>query len=539
MANRLCTTAVILALSGAVAAQSVESRIDQRFSSPDPFSIEQGSSFSASSPAKTKRIPAIAVSSVLSDIQEAISVIRQNHIVRASEPELAKSSVNSMLKSLDPHSTYYDRVEYAELMDEQRSEYFGTGTSIAEYERNGRLDTYVLSTFPGTAAERAGLRFGDRIVELNGKSVDSLDSAGVRDLMRGPRGTTVSITLERGGKTFTVSLRRDRVPQQTVSDSFMLADGVGMIRMPDGFSFTSFDEFTTTYRRLKDQGLTSLVLDLRGNPGGILDQSVKIAEKFLPEGSLIVSQRGRSAVDNRVWRSSNRNPETVPVVVLVDGDTASAAEVIAGALQDNDRAVIVGEKTFGKGLVQSVLDLPSGGGLTLTTGRYFTPSGRSLQRDYEHNGAYDYYNHAAGTAIQTGPTLTRTKRQVYGGDGITPDIRIDREEITRDRVALLDPIFHYTREVATSGGAEASGDLEAFRTFARDRWGISEGIIVKNQDFIKLRLSYDLALAHGGPVTASRVLLKSDAQVAKALQAMPQAVSFASSYTVSRASAKK
>ena len=539
MSRRALAAAAILAISSIAPAQTVRTKIAPTISGPDPFSIEQGSTFSASSssPSKNGRSAMISAT-VVSDIQEALSVIRQNYISRPSTGKLAHYSIDSMLRSLDPHSNYYDRAEYADLKGEQRSEYYGTGSTIAEYERDGRLETFILSTFPGSSSEKAGLRFGDRIVAVYGSPVGDSSSGQIRDLMRGPKGTTVSLTLERAGQTFNVTLRRDRVPQRTVTDAFMLADGVGVIRMPEGFSFTSLSEFEAAYSRLRQEGMRSLVFDLRGNPGGILDQSVKIAEKFLPEGSIIVSQRGRTPLDNREWRSANRSPETIPVVVMVDGDTASAAEIIAGALQDNDRAIIVGEKTFGKGLVQSVLDLPSGGGLTLTTARYFTPSGRSLQRDYEHNGSYDYYNHAAGTAIATKPTLTRTKREVYGGDGVAPDVRVAPEKVTQERLSLLDPIFFFARE--HSSGAKPDVDLfAAFRSFARTEWSLSEAVIQRNEGFIKLRLDHDMALASGGPVDASRVLLEGDAQITKAVDAMPQAVAFASSYYVSRSSSKK
>jgi carboxyl-terminal processing protease len=541
MANRISTAVVLLALAAVTPAQSVRSKVAPKFSGPDPFTIDVGSTFSASSTTKRNaESSTVTASSVVSDVQEALTLIKRNHVKAPGNGTLANSSIDSMLKSLDPHSSYYDRAEFAALLDEQRSEYFGTGSSLGEYERDGRYETFVLSAFPETAAHRAGLRFGDKIVAVDGSSVADLGSTAIRDRLRGPKGTNVSVTLERAGKTFTVTLKRDRVPQSTVTDSYILGDGVGLIRMPDGFSFTSFSEFETAFRGLKSQGMTSLVLDLRGNPGGILDQSVKIAEKFLPEGSVIVSQKGRFQADNRAWRSTNRSPETLPIVVLVDGDSASAAEVVAGALQDNDRAVIVGEKTFGKGLVQSVLDLPSGGGLTLTTGRYYTPSGRSLQRDYQHNGAYDYYNHAAGTAISSEPSLTRTKRQVYGGDGITPDVRVAPETVTRQRIALLDPIFHFARNMAASGQLEITDEkLAAFRNFTRDGWGIPENRFAREEQFIRLRLTHDFALASGGPTAASRSLLKSDQTLAKAIQAMPQAVSFASSYYTAKNPAKK
>ena len=342
MLLRPITFAVTLSLCVSVVGQS---RSFPAKDVVDPFVIEKGSAFSASSPRSTAAPRSATVaSSILTDVQDAIEIIRTNYAAsgrKVKDADLTKSSIASMLRSLDPHSNYYDKQEYEELLGDQQSEYFGTGSTIVSYERDKRLQTYIISTFPGTASERAGLRFGDRITAVDGKDVTLLSSLEIRDMIRGPRGTTVRITVDRNGSQLTFSLRRDRVAQPTVTNAFLVESGTGLIEMSDGFSFTSYAEFDAAFRELKRNGMTSLVLDLRGNPGGILEQSIKIAEKFLPEGSLIVSQKGRMSNDDRIWRSANRRPETLPIVVLVDGDTASASEVIAGALQDNDRAVIV------------------------------------------------------------------------------------------------------------------------------------------------------------------------------------------------------
>ena len=516
--------------------------------SSDPFVIEQGSTFSASSPRRPAApSSATAASSILTDVQDAIEIIRSNHANgrKLIDADLAKSSIVSMLRSLDPHSNYYDKLEYEELLGDQRSEYFGTGSTIVSYERDKRLQTYIISTFPGSASERAGLRFGDRITAVDGKDVTLLSSLEIRDMIRGPRGTTVKVTVDRNGSQLTFSLRRDRVAQPTVTNAFLMESGAGLIEMSDGFSFTSYAEFDAAFRELKRNGMTSLVLDLRGNPGGILEQSIKIAEKFLQEGSLIVSQKGRMSNDDRIWRSANRRPETLPIVVLVDGDTASASEVIAGALQDNDRAVIVGQRTFGKGLVQSVVDLPQGGGLTLTTAKYYTPSGRSIQRDYEHQGAYDYYNHKNDEASSSpnrskAYISTRERRKVFGGDGILPDVQVKPDEVTKERIALLDPIFFYSqRLIAREPSAISDRDVSDFIDFARNDWAISEPDINAEREFIRLRLGYNLTLARSGSTAASEFLLKRDHVVAKAITAMPQAISFASSYYSLKAAPQK
>jgi carboxyl-terminal processing protease len=535
MLERIVSIALLLSTSAAVFAQQERTRSISRAPKAEPFAITRGASFSASTnaPANESKSAPVRARSIVTDVEDAIAIIRQNHIGGRgiSNNELTKSSINTMLKSLDPHSNYFDSAEYDELIGEQKSEYFGTGSTIVSYERGSRADTYVIATFPGSASQKAGLQFGDRIDAVNGVSVAGKSSLEVRDMIRGPRGTYVKVTIERGGSKQTVDLRRDRVTQLTVTNAFLLENGVGLIEMPEGFSFTTNAEFDMALRNLKVAGMTSLIIDLRGNPGGILEQSIKIAEKFLPAGSLIVSQRGRFAIDNRVWKSANRQPETLPLVVLVDGESASASEVVAGALQDNDRAVIVGEKTFGKGLVQSVLDLPSGSGLTLTTAKYFTPSGRSIQRDYSDTSAYDYYNHKQDLEkdqVVRVAAYTVTKRKVFGGDGITPDKMARSEEVTRTRVTLLDPLFYFALELK-KGEAINDDVIARFAEFAAKGWPLSAAEVKNESAFIKLRLKYNLAAAELGPNAAKQLLLREDTQVATAINAVPQAAAFANS----------
>jgi carboxyl-terminal processing protease len=530
MLERLASAAlVIAAATTAFAQQGVQKEL--KGPATDPFAISSGSSFSASSTSKAK--PAASASrtlatSISTDVQDAISIIRQHHVggTANSFNELSKASINSMLKSLDPHSNYYDPIEWKELMGDQRSEYFGTGSTIVSYDRNGRRETYVIATYPGSASDKAGLKFGDRITAVNGRSVEAMSSLEIRDMIRGPRNTSVKVTVDRSGDRLTVDLKRDRVPQPTVTNAFMVGDGVGLIEMPEGFSFTSYSEFDEAFARLKQSGMTSLIIDLRGNPGGVLETSVKIAEKFLPAGTTIVSQRGRFPADNRIWKSANRSPEKMPVIVLVDGESASASEIIAGALQDNDRALIVGEKTFGKGLVQSVLDLPSGTGLALTTAKYFTPSGRSIQRDYERSGTYAYYNHQEeGGKESKVAAYTVTKRQVFGGDGITPDEFAQSEEATEQRIEMLDPIFYFAKE--NQALTEVSDEtIVSFSAYAADGWGLNAASIMKDRDFVRTRLRYTLTLGRSGITLARQQTLTWDAQVRAAINSVPKAAAF-------------
>jgi len=532
-----------LSLAATLAAQTKPS-----FDPAADFILKAGSTFSASGGGEQPSRP----SPLAAEIIELERLVQLNHIDgrKFSTEALTKNAVSGMLDVLDPHSNFYDVAEWKELMDEQRSGYTGIGATIANFERRGVVETYILSTFPGSPAARLQLRYGDRIVAVNGERMTGRTSDLVRDKIRGPAGSSFKITIERAAdlKQATLEVKRGRVDQPSIPDSYVLRPGIGYIDLSEGFNYTTADEFDTALNRLKRQGITSLILDLRGNGGGIVDQAVKVASRFLPAGTTVLTQRGRSRIDNRDWRSSNPNPESMPLVVLVNGETASASEIVAGAFQDADRALIVGEKTFGKGLVQSVLDLPGRTGLTLTTARYFTPSGRSIQRDYLATDRYDYYNHrnqasAAGAFYEA---RTVTDRRVFGGDGIQPDEAVRQPRLTSGEADLLDPIFFFTRELmngripgmsvepsAKVAGRVLAGDLAVdegmkarFSAYARQMNGAAR-IDSDRDGFIKTRLRYNLVAAAYGITSAGQILIEDDPQVAAAVAALPKAAQLA------------
>ena len=558
--KRLCS-AIVLSLTLAQLAYSQDKRPGQLHpgTDPDPFSISVGSTFLASGGSRgsvnKNRLKKEAISA---DFEEALEVIRRNHAsVRGTDPYvLTGSAVSSMLKALDPHSNYYDSSEFREMLDEHASEFTGTGSSIAAFEKGGAVDTFVVSTLPDSPAAIAGLRFGDKIVSIDGRSAAGLSLDSIRDLLRGKKGTAVRLVVEPGdgGPAKVLEVRRDRLHEPAVPPGFTLPGNVGYIDLTRGFSNATFGEFEAALSEVKRQGARALVLDLRGNGGGILDQAIRVAEKFLPAGALIVSQRGRYPAENRDWRSGNVKYESMPLVLLVDEHSASATEVLAGALQDNDRALIVGRRTFGKGLVQSVLHLPEGAGLTLTAARYFTPAGRSIQRDYADTGLYDYYTHKSGR-VEIDKSMyaarTTTKRVVYGGDGIAPDESSDAGTLTKDRIRLLDPLFFFARGHAddTSAGnsplsgrlrelrrrilfqepivdAAALADFEIFLT-SDPKWQKLTPTLGRERTFIREMMAYYLAMAAFGADAAGRARIGSDPAVAVAIDAIPRSAELA------------
>ncbi len=529
----------------------------QKTTDPDSFKLTTGSSFSASgSDRGSRRKPSSGMSKekVSSDFQSALEIIRDNHAdgAKIATESLTNSAISSMLKMLDPHSNYYDAREFLDLLGEHESEYSGTGSSIAGYLRNGTIETYIVSTFPDSPAARANLRFGDRIVAVNGESVSGQAPGAVRDKVRGKRGTFVRLTIERADNQAVeiIELQRDRVQESAVPSGYLLKPGVGYIDLTAGFSYATLAELENALKDLHRQGMTSLILDIRGNGGGILNQAVKVAEKFLPAGSKIVSQRGRYPDDTRTWTAGKPRYETMPLVLLVDENSASASEVLAGAFQDNDRALIVGEKTFGKGLVQSVLSLPYGSGLTLTAARYYTPSGRSIQRDYSDVGLYDYFNHRNISArIERSVYVARTitNRVVYGGDGITPDETAKQGKLTPAQISLLDPLFFFAREVIngrvtdlqTTGVTDRLVDQFAAFVAKEKAWKISPDSINRERVFIKDMLRYNLAMAALGADGANRARIENDPEVRQAIDALPKAARLATAAQKVRSSDRK
>jgi len=488
--------------------------------------------------------------SIAEDFAAAVLVAKDHYAGEVDFGKMTKASILGMLHTLDPHSSYFDAAEWTKVQEDQRSRYSGIGSTIAQ--RNDKV--YIMSPFDNTPAHRGGIRYGDQIVQINGESTETWNSLQVSQKLIGPEGTSVTVKVARLGASQPVEFKfvREAVPLPSVSNYFMTAGGVGYINFDRGFNFTSYDEIRAALADLQKQGLTSLILDLRGNPGGLVDQAKKISNLFLYRGQPIVTLKGRpQAFPTREEVASNNNPEEFPVVVLINSRSASASEIVAGALQDHDRAVIVGENSFGKGLVQSVFPLSDGSGLWLVTGHFYTPSGRLIQREYNNRSFYDYYlKRGDKDALQrTEEKHTDTGRTVYGGGGIQPDVlvKVPPHEGELQRV-WIEPAFHFARALVAgqipglsefkverqadhkhrlAAGEYVVGDkvLAAFKTFIRDHKELKadEARVDKDADWVKRRIRYEVATAAYGEENARAALADGDVQLQRAVGELPKA----------------
>jgi carboxyl-terminal processing protease len=491
---------------------------------------------------------------VVRDFASVLQLIEEHYVVAPDRERLTRGAVGGMLHSLDPHSNFFDRRDFNEMQDEQSSKFYGVGVTINQ--RNGRI--YVIGVSRGMPAERAGLRYGDAIVAVDGQTAKDWSQSDALKNVRGERGTEVEITVERAGepKLLTVRIVRDEVPFPSVRNFFMLRPGIGYIGLTGGFNQETNDELRGAISELKDEGMTSLILDLRRNPGGLLKQAIQVTETFLPHGMEIVSVRGReSRYPKQSYRSENVNPESMPLVILINNETASASEIVAGAMQDSDRAWIVGEESFGKGLVQTVFRLRGGTGLTLTTAKYYTPSGRSIQRAYNGVGFYDYFYARRGEQAgehaddpsgggKSGTSRTPTGREVQSGGGIKPDTTV---KIAEEDIRLRDACFEFARLLVvgllpdlaqykvkrTEYGYHLRGNefqatdqlISAFRKYAAEHpeLQVSESQIGKKIDSVRRRIRAEVITAAYGIEVAEEFLMESDQQALRAIDDMPKA----------------
>ncbi|MGH9459002.1 MAG: S41 family peptidase [Thermoanaerobaculia bacterium] len=452
--------------------------------------------------------------------------------------DLVYSSIEGMIRRLDPHSTFLRPRDYAEMQDRQRGSFYGLGILVTK--RNNQVT--VITPLEGTPASRLGIRAGDIIAEVEGEPTEDLSLDEVVGRLKGPKGTPVNIKIKRVGieELIPMTIVRDAIPTNSISYALMIAADVGYIRIKD-FTRTTAREFDQAIAKLEGEGMKKLVLDLRSNPGGLLDAAVDISDHFIEKDGMIVYTKGRTPDSFQEFRApgTHRNLE-VPLVVLINRGSASASEIVAGAVQDHDRGLVVGTTSWGKGLVQSVYTLQYNAGLALTTSKYYTPSGRNIQRDY--TSVYDYY-----VADQQGPDepelegreifTTDIGRTVYGGGGITPDFVVEPRDLARTLQVLeaRSTIFNFGVEYY-AGHPDVSHELvvtpvlvEEFIAYA-DAKDIVEPEEVREAiadpadlDWLERALKAEIIAAKYGFDASYPVRLRGDDQVAKALALLPEA----------------
>jgi len=375
----------------------------------------------------------------LQKLVEAFKLIDDRYVEEVDAGELAESALMGMLENLDPHSAYIDAASMKRVEEDFQGSFEGIGISFEFIEGiDGNDSLAVLSVIPGGPSEDVGLMSGDRIIDVDGESTLGFESIDVQRALKGPKGTRVSIKVVRPGygEVIPFTITRGKIPLYSVDAAYMIDDRTGFIKV-SRFARTTYSEFRKAVRSLQGHGMDRLLLDLRSNAGGYMDIAIQMADEFLPAEAVIVSQQGRSADSRQDFRGrSGGRLEDIAVIVLVDESSASASEIVAGALQDHDRGLIVGRQTFGKGLVQQQYALPDGSALRVTVSHFYTPSGRLIQTPYEGGSRDNYLREKAAMhnelALLSAEEIlerfpdslkytTTGGRTVIGGGGIFPD----------------------------------------------------------------------------------------------------------------------
>ncbi len=475
---------------------------------------------------------------------EIVLAVQREYGAEVRGQDLVYASIQGLLRNLDPHTAFLSPKAYGAMKSRQAATYFGIGALVGK--RDNRIT--IIAPLDDTPAFRAGLRTGDVISRIDGAETAGMTVAEAVGRIKGPEGSEVELTILRVGRDgeFPVRLKRAEIPQETVRFSYLMPPDVGYLRVLE-FSRSTAGEVREALDRLRRQGMKKLLLDLRSNIGGLLVPAVEVADNFVPEGALIVEVRARIDELRKSYRGSENSVDwTLPLVVLVNGGTTSAGEILSGAIQDNDLGLLVGTRTWGKGLVQTVYNLSHGAGIALSTARYHTPSGRQIQRDY--TSYYDYYRHSIppgeaslargeqGAGKPQEVFQTGLGRRVLGGGGIRPDFVVELPEpspflqLLYSRNAFLD---FATSSLARSGyDPSSASDQELFDDFSS--WLVREEKIAEEEVARALtdpvdrgrainQIRSDIALAESGSEAAHRILALQDPQIQRALELFGEA----------------
>ena len=514
-----------------------------------------GHKASAGSPAD------VSIREMMKPFTEAIDIIDKNYVDRVGPDKVVYSAVRGMLRSLDPHSAFFESKDFSKLREEQTNKYSGLGIRVRSlFQGGGRVVIYE-PPFPGSPAMKRGLRAGDIIMRVEGQAIDDWTLEEVVGRLKGPRGSKVNITVERPGleKPMEIDIERDDIHLQTIQFAFMIRPGIGYIKL-ERFSESTGDDLERKIKDLAEKdgkwSLKGLILDLRDNHGGLLKEGVEVSDKFISQGEVVVTTKGRTEKSRTTYNAPGRMRRQYPLVVLINQGSASASEIVAGAIQDHDRGLIVGEISFGKGLVQSVYPLDDHNGLALTTARWYTPSGRLIQRDYSGASAFEYLYARRKNPKEPPDTSNRevkytdSGRKVYGGGGINPDVVVPARELTRFErlMGAKDVYAEYARRVL-SGKVAATGKLarlasgsgltpdvaaqnltftealwDDFKAFLKEK-GIdfTEKDLADNLDSVRRRIQNEVFISLFGIQEGFRVAAEGDEQLMKAIELLPEA----------------
>ena len=465
-----------------------------------------------------------------------LSVVEHNYAEPVdTDKVIYDGAIPGMLRVLDPHSNFFDPKQYALFKEEQQGKYYGVGMTVQQRENQ----TVVLAPFVGSPAYKAGIRPGDIIQKVDGKSCDGLTTTEVADMLKGAKGTVVHISLGREGweKPIEVTVTRDEIPRPGVEYFTMAKPGIGYVRVST-FNETTDSDLADALRQLDVSKLDGLIIDLRNNGGGLLNQAVGMADMFLDKNEIVVSHRGRASQNRPYYAIRGNQGIEVPVIVLINGQSASASEIVSGAIQDHDRGLIVGETSFGKGLVQTQFPLSEDTALLLTTARYYTPSGRLIQRDYKNVSLYDYhYNPQPPTKPEV--KLTDSGRQVFGGGGITPDDIVaapkpdDFQQMLYRRGVFYSQqqgVGDFTRYYLgekpeiTKDFAVNDAVVTDFRKYLdKQKIKYTDADIQANINWLKWQIKREVFTSYFGLNDGYKVELQDDVQLEKAIDLIPQA----------------
>jgi len=485
----------------------------------------------------------------LNVLQNIIQIVNDNYVEQPDWNKVMAGAYRGMMEALDPHSVYIEPKQLTEMNEQFSGKFEGIGIEF------DILDGFitVISPVAGAPAERAGLEVGDKLVKINNETAFRISREDVMKKLRGPKGSEVTVTVRRQGQSdFDVKIIRDEIPLYSVSAACMLDDSTGYIFL-NRFSGTTSDEVENALTRLSREGMRRLVFDLRNNSGGFLEQAVEIADKFINGKHKVVYTKGRIKDANEEFFSGrDERYGNVPLVILINRGSASASEIVAGAVQDLDRGVIVGETSFGKGLVQRQYSMRDGSAIRVTVARYYTPSGRLIQRPYDGT-LEEYYDEfgeenrdsllAVKDSVANRPIFyTSTGRKVYGGGGITPDHQVKFERnLTRETYKLLRHpsriLFEYAADFAnknktignnrqkfTSEFVINDQNYQTFRTMAKEKiTDLDLTALDKDRDYLKILLKAEVARTFWGYDEYYRILRLADNQVSEALRYLIEA----------------